>query len=124
MDQEFFDDQCRSPATRKLYRQRAGAFSRWAESRGLAIRNGASMHEVREFAGPSDIRTTEVYFIRRGTETVTQLVPWLPPHVKKTATLRGMERGPNSTREEAQSACIRCASGLSADLITLDEGIW
>jgi integrase/recombinase XerD len=30
-----------------------------------AIRNGASMHEVREFAGHSDIRTTEVYFIRR-----------------------------------------------------------
>lgn len=30
-----------------------------------AIRNGASMHEVREFAGHSDIRTTEVYFIRK-----------------------------------------------------------
>jgi site-specific recombinase XerD len=30
-----------------------------------AIRNGASMHEVREFAGHADIRTTEVYFIRR-----------------------------------------------------------
>jgi site-specific recombinase XerD len=30
-----------------------------------AIRNGASMHEVREFAGHSDIRTTEVYFMRR-----------------------------------------------------------
>jgi site-specific recombinase XerD len=30
-----------------------------------AIRNGASMHEVREFAGHSDIRTTEVYFVRR-----------------------------------------------------------
>ncbi len=30
-----------------------------------AIRNGASMHEVREFAGHSDIRTTEVYFDRR-----------------------------------------------------------
>jgi site-specific recombinase XerD len=29
-----------------------------------AIRNGASMHEVREFAGHNDIRTTEVYFIR------------------------------------------------------------
>ena len=29
-----------------------------------AIRNGASMHEVREFAGHADIRTTEVYFIR------------------------------------------------------------
>jgi integrase len=31
-----------------------------------AIRNGASMHEVREFAGHSDIRTTEVYFVRKG----------------------------------------------------------
>jgi site-specific recombinase XerD len=30
-----------------------------------AIRHGASMHEVREFAGHSDIRTTEVYFVRR-----------------------------------------------------------
>jgi hypothetical protein len=29
-----------------------------------AIRNGATMHEVREFAGHSDIRTTEVYFVR------------------------------------------------------------
>ncbi|MBV8266842.1 MAG: tyrosine-type recombinase/integrase, partial [Planctomycetaceae bacterium] len=30
-----------------------------------AIRNGASMHEVREFAGHSDTRTTEVYFVRK-----------------------------------------------------------
>jgi site-specific recombinase XerD len=30
-----------------------------------AIRNGASMHEVREFAGHSDIRTTELYFLRK-----------------------------------------------------------
>jgi len=30
-----------------------------------AIRNGASMHEVREFAGHSDIRTTEFYFVRK-----------------------------------------------------------
>ena len=30
-----------------------------------AIRNGATMHEVREFAGHSDIRTTELYFIRK-----------------------------------------------------------
>jgi site-specific recombinase XerD len=29
-----------------------------------AIRKGASMHEVREFAGHADIRTTEVYFVR------------------------------------------------------------
>ena len=29
-----------------------------------AIRNGATMHEVREFAGHADIRTTEVYFVR------------------------------------------------------------
>jgi integrase len=28
------------------------------------IRNGASTHEVREFAGHANIRTTEVYFIR------------------------------------------------------------
>jgi integrase len=30
-----------------------------------AIRNGAQMHEVREFAGHCDIRTTELYFVRR-----------------------------------------------------------
>jgi site-specific recombinase XerD len=30
-----------------------------------AIRNGAQMHEVREFAGHSDIRTTELYFARK-----------------------------------------------------------
>jgi integrase len=29
-----------------------------------AIRNGATMHEVREFAGHADIRTTEVYTSR------------------------------------------------------------
>ncbi|MFO0888260.1 MAG: hypothetical protein U0790_03830 [Isosphaeraceae bacterium] len=29
-----------------------------------AIRNGATMHEVRELAGHADIRTTEVYFVR------------------------------------------------------------
>ena len=28
-------------------------------------RNGAQMHEVREFAGHSDIRTTEGYFVRK-----------------------------------------------------------
>jgi integrase len=30
-----------------------------------SMRNGASMHEVREFAGHADIRTTEVYFVRK-----------------------------------------------------------
>ena len=30
-----------------------------------AIRNGAGMHEVREFAGHADIRTTELYYQRR-----------------------------------------------------------
>ncbi len=30
-----------------------------------AIRNGATMHEVREFAGHSDIRTTELYLVRK-----------------------------------------------------------
>jgi len=30
-----------------------------------AIRNGAGMHEVRQFAGHSDIRTTELYYVRR-----------------------------------------------------------
>jgi len=30
-----------------------------------AIRNGAQMHEVREFAGHSNIQTTELYFVRK-----------------------------------------------------------
>jgi integrase len=30
-----------------------------------AVRNGAQMHEVRQFAGHSDIRTTELYFVRK-----------------------------------------------------------
>lgn len=30
-----------------------------------AIRNGAQLHEVREFAGHADIRTTELYFMRQ-----------------------------------------------------------
>src|SRR5512135_242723 len=30
-----------------------------------AIRNGATMHEVREFAGHADIRTIELYFVRK-----------------------------------------------------------
>ena len=29
------------------------------------IRNGAQMHEVREFAGYDDIRTSALYFVRR-----------------------------------------------------------
>ena len=30
-----------------------------------AIRNGGTMHQVREFAGHADIRTTELYFVRK-----------------------------------------------------------
>jgi integrase len=30
-----------------------------------AIRNGARLHEVREFAGHADIRTTELGFVRK-----------------------------------------------------------
>jgi integrase/recombinase XerD len=61
----------------KKYCEAAGIDPRRLGSRGIgihslrktaindAIRNGATMHEVREFAGHADIRTTEVYFIRR-----------------------------------------------------------
>jgi site-specific recombinase XerD len=61
----------------KKYCQVAGIDTKRLGSRGIgihslrktaindAIRNGASMHEVREFAGHSDIRTTEVYFVRK-----------------------------------------------------------
>jgi integrase len=31
----------------------------------VAIRNGATMHEVREFAGHTDMRTPAVYLIRK-----------------------------------------------------------
>jgi site-specific recombinase XerD len=61
----------------KQYCQAAGIDPKRLGSRGIgihslrktaindAIRNGATMHEVREFAGHADIRTTEVYFIRK-----------------------------------------------------------
>ena len=61
----------------KHYCRRAGIDPDRLEGRGVgvhslrktaindAIRNGAQMHEVREFAGHSDIRTTELYFVRR-----------------------------------------------------------
>jgi integrase/recombinase XerD len=61
----------------KKYCEAAGIDPRRLGARGIgihslrktaindAIRNGASMHEVREFAGHADIRTTEVYFIRK-----------------------------------------------------------
>ena len=60
----------------KKYCQAAGIDPSRLGSRGIgihslrktaindAIRNGATMHEVREFAGHSDIRTTELYFVR------------------------------------------------------------
>jgi integrase/recombinase XerD len=53
-----------------------------------AIRNGASMHEVREFAGHADIRTTEVYFIRKEEDAEVaarkiqiRIVPSKPPPI-------------------------------------------
>ncbi len=61
----------------KKYCEAAGIDPKRLGSRGIgihslrktaindAIRNGATMHEVREFAGHADIRTTEVYFIRK-----------------------------------------------------------
>jgi site-specific recombinase XerD len=61
----------------KKYCEAAGIDSKRLGQRGVgvhslrktaindAIRNGAQMHEVREFAGHSDIRTTELYFVRK-----------------------------------------------------------
>ncbi len=61
----------------KKYCLRAGINPNRIEGRGIgihslrktaindAIRNGAQMHEVREFAGHADIRTTELYFVRK-----------------------------------------------------------
>jgi Phage integrase family len=64
----------------KKYCEAAGIDPRRLGARGIgihslhktaindAIRNGATMHEVREFASHADIRTTEVYFIRKEEE--------------------------------------------------------
>jgi site-specific recombinase XerD len=61
----------------KKYCEAAGIDPKRLGSRGIgihalrktvindAIRNGATMHEVREFAWHQDIRTTEVYFVRK-----------------------------------------------------------
>ena len=48
-----------------LHRRGIGVHSLRKTSITEAIRNGAGMHEVREFAGHSDIRTTELYYVRR-----------------------------------------------------------
>ena len=70
---------CAPPASRlvKKYCRAAGIDPDRLVERGIgihslrktaidgAIRNGAQMHEVREFAGHADIRTTEVYFVRK-----------------------------------------------------------
>ena len=45
-----------------------------------AIRNGATMHEVREFAGHADIRTTELYFVRREEDAEVAARNPDPPH--------------------------------------------
>ena len=45
-----------------------------------AIRNGATMHEVREFAGHADIRTTELYFVRREEDAEVAAQNPDPPH--------------------------------------------
>jgi integrase/recombinase XerD len=50
---------------RRLGRRGIGIHSLRKTAINDAIRNGASMHEVREFAGHADIRTTEVYFVRK-----------------------------------------------------------
>ena len=49
----------------RLGGRRIGIHSLRKTAINAAIRNGISMHEAREFAGHADIRTTEVYFVRR-----------------------------------------------------------
>jgi integrase len=61
----------------KKYGRAAGIDPDWLGARGIgihslrktaiddAIRNGVTMHEMREFAGHADIRTIEVYFVRK-----------------------------------------------------------
>jgi integrase len=59
------DHQCQPPRRPGSTRRGIGIPSLRKTPINDAIRNGATMHEVREFAGHADIRTTEVYFIRR-----------------------------------------------------------
>jgi integrase/recombinase XerD len=93
----------------KQYCEAAGIDPKRLGSRGIgihslrktaindAIRNGATMHEVREFAGHADIRTTEVYFIRKEEDAEVaarkiqiRIVPSKPrPTVEATAGAEG-----------------------------------
>ena len=68
-----------------------------------AIRNGATMHEVREFAGHADIRTTEVYFIRKeeDAEVAAQAHPDSPHGTQGRVS---PWRGP--TRIQTRSPCM------------------
>jgi integrase len=53
-----------------------------------AIRNGASMHEVREFAGHWDIRTTELDFVRKeeDAEVAARRIPIRAPRSEPRPT--------------------------------------
>jgi site-specific recombinase XerD len=55
-----------------------------------AIRDGAQMHEVRKFAGRSDIRTTEPYFVRKEDdgEVAARRIPKSACLVARTATAK------------------------------------
>ena len=63
-----------------------------------AIRNGATMHEVREFAGHADIRTTEVYFVRK--EEDAEVAGAADPHSRHGTQGRvGPWHGPTSVSD-------------------------
>jgi integrase len=49
-----------TPDTSRLIRRHLDRKTPWR-----LVKKSCSMHEVREFAGHADIRTTEVYFVRR-----------------------------------------------------------
>jgi integrase/recombinase XerD len=77
-----------------------------------AIRNGATMHEVREFAGHADIRTTEVYFIRREEDAV-RWTPETGPVVKienQGSERRGFEDGKD---KEVAHGSVQVEGGVS-----------
>ncbi len=66
---------CRPASTRRGWAAAASAsISLRKTAINDAIRTGATIHEVREFAGHSDIRTTEVYFVRR--EEDAEVAAW------------------------------------------------
>ena len=82
-----------------------------------AIRNGATMHEIREFAGHADIRTTEVYFVRKeGRRRGSR------PRASRSASrgARASEPGLERLRREVMPPIIFQDAGANAEYADAD----